>query len=125
MAYADVPMEQIQQALGRTPEQGLLFDVYIQIHANNALNGALSTPAGEAIRYRQIDPDKSQSMFGIQFEILENVLEGKRTLRLVVTYLTARYSDAQMARVRQAIEHVFAAFTRDETAALSVQHVMA
>ncbi|MBA1190430.1 non ribosomal peptide synthetase BasB [Pseudomonas entomophila] len=125
MAYADVPLEQIQQALGRTPDQGLLFDVYIQIHANNALNGALSTPAGEAIRYRQIDPDKSQSMFGLQFEILENVLDGKRTLRLVVTYLTARYSEAQMARVRQAIEQVFAAFTRDETAALSVQHVMA
>ena len=125
MAYADVPMEQIQQALGRTPEQGLLFDVYIQIHASNALNGALSTPAGEAIPYRQIDPDKSQSMFGIQFEILENVLDGKRSLRLVVTYLTARYSEAQMACVRQAIERVFAAFTRDETAALSVQHVMA
>lgn len=125
MAYADVPMEQIQQALGRTPEQGLLFDVYIQIHASNALNGALATPTGDAIRYRQIDPDKSQSMFGLQFEILENVLDGKRTLRLVVTYLTARYSEAQMARVRQAIEQVFAAFTRGETAALPVQHVLA
>ncbi|MGL6500619.1 condensation domain-containing protein [Aeromonas dhakensis] len=47
LCYADVPLEQIQQGLGMTPADGLLFDVYIQIHASNALNGRLPTPAGE------------------------------------------------------------------------------
>lgn len=125
MAYADVPMEQIQQALGMAPEQGLLFDVYIQIHANNALNGALGAPGGEPIRYRQIDPDKSQSMFGIQFEIMENVIDGKRALRLVVTYLTARYGQAQMALLSDTIERVIGAFTHGQTAALEVRRLLA
>lgn len=120
MAYADVPLEQIQQALGMTPTDGLLFDVYIQIHANNALNGALRGADGEAIRYRQIDPEKSQSMFGMQFEIMENMVQGQRSLRLVVTYQTARYSAAQMERVSLAIEQVLAAFTGMEGAKASV-----
>lgn len=120
MAYADVPLEQIQQALGMTAAEGLLFDVYIQIHASNALNGALRGADGQAIRYQQIDPDKSQSMFGMQFEIMENRVQGQRSLRLVVTYQTARYSAAQMARVSAAIEHVLAAFTSMEGAGPSV-----
>ncbi|MEE1922617.1 condensation domain-containing protein [Pseudomonas sp. 148P] len=123
MAYADVPLEQIQQALGMTAADGLLFDVYVQIHANNALNGALSRPEGEKIRYRQIDPEKNESMFGIQFEIMENLIEGQRSLRLVVTYRTERYSAAQMARVTEAIEGVFGLFAREGGAGLLVQEV--
>ncbi|MDD0975287.1 condensation domain-containing protein [Pseudomonas fontis] len=123
MAYADVPMEQIQQALGMTAADGLLFDVYIQIHANNALNGALSTPETGSIRYRQIDPDKNQSMFGIQFEIMENMIEGKRALRLVVTHRTDRYSTEQMAQVRSAIEQVLALFVSDDAAGVVVEHI--
>lgn len=125
MACADVPMEQIQQALGMTPADGLLFDVYVQIHANNALNGALSTPEGGAIRYRHIDPEKTQSMFGIQFEIMENMLDGKRSLRLVVTYRCDRYSAEQMARVSGAIEQVFALFASNGAAAMQVGQVQA
>lgn len=123
MAYADVPMEHIQQALGMTPADGLLFDVYIQIHASNALNGALTDADGRAIRYRQIDPDKNQSMFGIQFEIMENMLDGQRSLRLVVTYRSERYSVEQMARVGAAIEQVFTLFMNPDNATLTLQHL--
>jgi non-ribosomal peptide synthetase component F len=107
MAYADVPMETIQQALGMTPAEGLMFDVYVQIHANNALNGALQAPDGRAIRYKQIDPDKSESMFGLQFEIMEDVFDGQRSLRLVVTYRSDRYSGAQVERLCAMISAAF------------------
>ncbi|MGY3018984.1 acyl carrier protein [Pseudomonas sp. TE6283] len=110
MAYADVPMETIQQALGMTPAEGLMFDVYVQIHANNALNGALHTPEGQAIRYKQIDPDKSESMFGLQFEIMEDVFDGQRSLRLVVTYRSDRYSAAQVERLCAMISAAFGVF---------------
>lgn len=123
MAYADIPMEQIQQALGMTPADGLLFDVYIQIHANNALNGTLSTPDAGTIRYRQIDPDKNQSMFGIQFEIMENTIDGKRSLRLVITYRSDRYSAAQMARLSTTIDQVFALFTTPDAARTALNHI--
>ena len=123
MAYADVPMEQIQQALGMTAADGLLFDVYIQIHANNALNGALSTPDAGAIRYRQIDPDKNQSMFGIQFEIMEDMIDGKRSLRLVITYRSERYSAEQMTRLSATIDQVFALFTTPDAASIVLDHI--
>lgn len=125
MAYADVPLEQIQQALGMTAADGLLFDVYIQIHANNALNGELLAPQDRKIRYRQIDPDKNQSMFGIQFEIMENIIDGKRALRLVVTYRTDRYSAQQMARVTHAIEQVMAEFASGQGASLLIEQLRA
>ena len=123
MAYADVPLELIQHALGMTPADGLLFDVYIQIHANNALNGALQTSDAGTIRYRQIDPDKNQSMFGIQFEIMENTINGKRSLRLVITYLSDRYSAEQMARLRATIDQVFRLFTAPDAADIVVDHI--
>ena len=107
MAYADVPMETIQQALGMTPAEGLMFDVYVQIHANNALNGALQAPDGRAIRYKQIDPDKSESMFGLQFEIMEDVFDGQRSLRLVITYRSDRYTGAQVERLCAMISAAF------------------
>ncbi|MEW9682585.1 condensation domain-containing protein [Pseudomonas sp. TE50-2] len=107
MAYADVPMETIQQALGMTPAEGLMFDVYVQIHANNALNGTLQAPDGRAIRYKQIDPDKSESMFGLQFEIMEDVFDGQRSLRLVITYRSDRYSSAQVERLCAMISTAF------------------
>jgi hypothetical protein len=118
-----VPLELIQHALGMTPADGLLFDVYIQIHANNALNGALEAPDARAIRYRQIDPDKSQSMFGIQFEIMENMIDGKRSLRLVITYLSDRYSAEQMARLSATIDQVFTLFTTPDAAGIVVDHI--
>ncbi|HAU4930993.1 condensation domain-containing protein [Aeromonas hydrophila] len=96
LCQADVPLEQIQQGLGMTPADGLLFDVYIQIHASNALNGRLPTPTGEGLRYRQIDADKTETMFGLQFEIMEDVLDDERRLRLVITYRDGRYSSEQI-----------------------------
>lgn len=125
MTYADVPMELIQQSLGMTAADGLLFDVYIQIHANNALNGTLSTPDAGTIRYRQIDPDKNQSMFGIQFEIMENLIDGKRSLRLVVTYRSDRYSAEQMVRLSATIDQVFALFATPDAAGIVLDHIRA
>ena len=106
MAYADIPLELVQNALGMTPADGLLFDVYVQVHANNALNGALPALDGGKIRYRQIDPDKSESMFGLQFEIMEDAHDG--SLRLVITYRAERYSAAQLEAICATLHRLFA-----------------
>ncbi|HEH9396113.1 condensation domain-containing protein [Aeromonas salmonicida] len=117
MSYADIPLEQIQQGLGMTAAEGLLFDVYVQIHANNALNGRLPTPIGEGIRYRQIDPDKTESMFGLQFEIMEDVLEGERRLRLVITYSAERYSMDWVEALCVVLNRLFGLMTSTGTSA--------
>ncbi len=116
LCYADVPLEQIQQGLGMTPADGLLFDVYIQIHASNALNGRLPTPAGEGLRYRQIDADKTETMFGLQFEIMEDVLDDERRLRLVITYRDGRYSPAQIQTLCVLLDRLLEQLVREGTA---------
>jgi len=110
MSYADIPIDIVQNELGMIPEDGLLFDVYIQIHANNALNGTLIGPDGTGIRYRQILPDKGESLFGLHFEIMEDVFDGKRDLRLVVTYRLSRYSPSLVRAIFDEISRVFALF---------------
>ncbi|WP_447886899.1 condensation domain-containing protein [Serratia fonticola] len=111
MPYADIPLDVIQQSLGMAPEEGPIFDVYIQIHANNALNGELNTPSGNAIRYRQIDTEKTESMFGLQFEIMEDVIKGEKSVRLVITYRTERYAEPLVKRINEVIDNILVFFT--------------
>ncbi|MDK9771701.1 condensation domain-containing protein [Vibrio sp. B181a] len=101
MPHATVPIDRVQRELGLDPKDGLMFDVYAQIHADNALYGALEQPDGDSIAYQQILPNKTESLFGLHFEMMENVVDGERTLRLIVTYQTARYSAEQIASIGQ------------------------
>lgn len=91
MAYADIPINHIQKALGMHADEGLLFDVFIHIHSNNALNGALKAPHGRDIPYRQILPEREESMFGLHFEIMENVIDGQHQLSMIITYQAHRF----------------------------------
>ncbi|MEL7440157.1 MAG: condensation domain-containing protein, partial [Pseudomonadota bacterium] len=101
MPHATVPIDRVQRELGLDPKDGLMFDVYAQIHADNALYGALEQSDGDSIAYQQILPNKTESLFGLHFEMMENVVDGERTLRLIVTYQTARYSAEQIASIGQ------------------------
>ena len=101
MPHATVPIDRVQHELGLDPKDGLMFDVYAQIHADNALYGALEQPDGDSIAYQQILPNKTESLFGLHFEMMENVVDGERTLRLIVTYQTARYRAEQIASIGQ------------------------
>ena len=123
MPYADVPIDLIQQALGLPPEHGLMFEAYIQIHANNALNGSLSNAAGETIRYRQIDPDKRESLFDLQFEIMEDRIDGENRLRLVITYRRERYQPERIQHLADAIIQVLGFFADQEGLATLVADV--
>ncbi|MBW5801727.1 condensation domain-containing protein [Halomonas elongata] len=114
MAYADVPIDLIQQALGMAEGDGLPFEAYVQIHAKNALNGSLATADGETIRYRQIDPDKSESMFDLQFEIMEDNIEGENHLRLVITYNADRYHKEQAEKLGATIRKTLSFFAEHE-----------
>ncbi|MBD0222595.1 condensation domain-containing protein, partial [Acinetobacter baumannii] len=91
MAYADIPINHIQNALGMRADEGLLFDVFIHIHSNNALNGALKTPQGQDLPYRQILPERDESMFGLHFEIMENVIDEQHQLSMIITYQAHRF----------------------------------
>ncbi|WP_239374249.1 condensation domain-containing protein [Snodgrassella gandavensis] len=105
MAYADIPINYIQQAIGIPANQGLMFDVYIHIHTNNALNGQLSTPQG-AIPYRQILPERNESMFGLHFEIMENQINNQHNLSMIITYQAHRYPTAVIERIAREVKQL-------------------
>ncbi|MBX8814650.1 non-ribosomal peptide synthetase module, partial [Ochrobactrum sp. MR34] len=79
---------------------------YVQIHAQNKLNGALSDKRGGAIRYRQVDPDKDEAMLGMQFEIMEEYVGDKREIRLIVTYRGDRFNRAQVQNVCDTLSRI-------------------
>ena len=106
MPHATVPIDMIQRELGFDAKNGLLFDVYAQIHAENALYGSLQKPQGESVSYQQILPNKTESLFGLHFEIMENVVNEERSLRLIVTYQTALYNAEQVSSIGKKIKQV-------------------
>ncbi|WP_370581159.1 condensation domain-containing protein [Snodgrassella alvi] len=105
MDYADIPINYIQQALGIPDNEGLMFDVYIHIHSNNALNGQLNTARG-AIPYRQILPERNESMFGLHFEIMENQINNQYSLSMVITYQAHRYPTVLVERVATEVQQL-------------------
>lgn len=108
MAYADIPINHIQNALGMRADEGLLFDVFIHIHSNNALNGALKTPQGQDLPYRQILPERDESMFGLHFEIMENVIDGLHQLSMIITYQAHRFPTATVKSICEKIQATLA-----------------
>ncbi|EMI7638954.1 acinetobactin biosynthesis protein [Acinetobacter baumannii] len=108
MAYADIPINHIQNALGMRADEGLLFDVFIHIHSNNALNGALKTPQGQDLPYRQILPERDESMFGLHFEIMENVIDGQHQLSMIITYQAHRFPTATVQSICEKIKATLA-----------------
>lgn len=105
MDYADIPINYIQQALGIPDNEGLMFDVYIHIHSNNALNGQLSTGRG-AIPYRQILPERNESMFGLHFEIMENQINNQYSLSMIITYQAHRYPTVLVERIATEVQQL-------------------
>ena len=105
MDYADIPINYIQQALGIPDNEGLMFDVYIHIHSNNALNGQLNTARG-AILYRQILPERNESMFGLHFEIMENQINNQYSLSMIITYQAHRYPTVLVERIATEVQQL-------------------
>ncbi|QUX95352.1 condensation protein [Marinomonas sp. CT5] len=106
LSYADIPINLIQQELGMPISEGLLFDVYIHIHSNNALNGSLKSPTGD-IFYQQVPPEKNDSMFGLHFEVMDDVSpDGHHDLRIVTTFQEARFSLEQVNSILAKVSKV-------------------
>lgn len=119
LPHDEIPIDLVEQALGH-PGPAHLFELFIQIHAGNRLNGALTGPGGRAIRYRQIDPDKTESLLGLQFELLEDVIDGERDLRVMMSYRTDSYGPEDVARLVAAVSDMFARFADPAARAVSI-----
>ncbi|QCM13094.1 agrobactine synthetase subunit F [Agrobacterium tumefaciens] len=117
LEHSEIPIDLVEEALGMTPGRDHLFEVFIQIHAKNKLNGTLTGPEGKPVEFRQIDPDKHESMLGLQFEVMEETIGGERSIRVLMSYRSDRYGPDDVDRLRSTTSSVFSRFA--ETGASS------
>ncbi len=110
LEHSEIPIDLVEEALGMTPGRDHLFEVFIQIHAKNKLNGTLSGPDGKTVEFRQIDPDKHESMLGLQFEVMEETIGGERSIRVLMSYRSDRYGPEDVDRLRTTTSGVFSRF---------------
>ncbi len=112
MPYTDIPIDLIEEALlGKGVERdNHIFEVFIQLHAKNKLNGFLHDAQGRQIEFQQVDPDKSEGGLGLQFEVMEERVAGEQRIRVLMSYLSKHYSPAQVELLRQTSHDVLQQF---------------
>lgn len=110
MPYSGIPIDLVEEALGMTPGRDHLFSVFIQIHAKNKLNGSLPSPQGKNIEFRQVDPERHESMLGLHFEVMEEMIGDERSIRVLMSYRAAEYGPEQVEQIKNTTNAVFSLF---------------
>lgn len=113
MPSSEIPIDLVEEALGMTPGRDHLFEVFIQIHAKNKLNGELTLPDGRSVGFRQVDPERHESLLGLQFEVMEETdIAGDRSIRVLISYRSEHYGPREVERIRATTSAVFALMGR-------------
>ncbi len=110
MPFTDIPIDLVEEGLfgDNAAHDRHMFEVFIQLHAKNKLNGAFMLTDGRQIRFRQIDPEKTESVLGLQFEVMEEQIDGEPSVRVMMSYRTDHYSSAQVRQITQTTRQLFA-----------------
>ncbi|MBY7972493.1 peptide synthetase [Vibrio fluvialis] len=108
--YSDVPIDWVEDALlGTRTDKHHLFEVMIQLHAKNKLHGELMS-AQQAVRFEQVDPEKSGSALGLQFEVMEERVGGEDRVRVLMSYRSDQYGDTQVKTLTETTQRMLARF---------------
>ncbi|WP_269136404.1 condensation domain-containing protein [Vibrio cincinnatiensis] len=113
--YSDVPIDWVEDALlGEQTRKQHLFEVMIQLHAKNKLHGEL---VGDQtmVRFEQVDPEKSESALGLQFEVMEERVGGEDRIRVLMSYRSDRYGDAQVKMLTHATQSMLEQFAQPQS----------
>lgn len=114
MPYTDIPIDLVEEGLfgAHADRKNHMFEVFIQIHSRIKLNGAFTLQDGSTVAYRQVEPEKTESLLGLQFEVMEENLDGVKSLRVMMTYRTDHYTAQQAGLIAATIQHVFSHFAQ-------------
>lgn len=114
MPHTDVPIDLVEEALlgDGAREDAHMFETFIQIHSRIKLNGSFTLADGRQIAYRQVDGEKSESILGLQFEIMEEWDAGEKSLRLMMTYRSDHYTPAQVEKITATTQALLGLFAR-------------
>lgn len=120
LPYSDVPIDWVEDALaGTRQDKHHLFEVMIQLHAKNKLHGEL-TADGNLVRFEQVDPEKSESALGLQFEVMEERVAGQDSLRILMSYRSDVYGPQQVRQLTAVTQFMLHQFARPEAAGLGL-----
>ncbi|MDP0926335.1 condensation domain-containing protein [Paracoccus onubensis] len=126
MPQADIPLDLVSERLTGQPQpMDRIFEAFIQIHARNPMNGSFDLPDGKRIRFRQIDPEKAESILGLQFEVVEDVIGQERSLRVMMSYRSDRYGETDVKRITATVGETFRLLADPAQAALPLSELAA
>lgn len=114
MPYTDIPIDLVEEGLfgAHADRKNHMFEVFIQIHSRIKLNGEFTLQDGSTVAYRQVEPEKTESLLGLQFEVMEENLDGVKSLRVMMTYRIDHYTAQQAGLIAGTIQHVFSHFAQ-------------
>ena len=123
LPYSDVPIDLVEEALfgADSDRKNHMFEVFIQIHTRLLLNGEFPLQDGGTLAYRQVELDKPGALLGLQFEVLEEQIDGIDNLRVQMTYRTDHYTTEQAEKIAATVQRVFAAFAAEENHGVALQ----
>ncbi|CAM3840709.1 Linear gramicidin synthase subunit B [Vibrio aerogenes CECT 7868] len=126
MPYTDIPVDVMESALfgaDKDKQPGHMFEVMIQLHAKNKLHGSLVSAEGYRVKFSQVDPEKQEAALGLQFEVMEETVDGEPQIRVLMSYLSQHYSPAQVTLLREATHQVLNTFAAENAAVLSLSAI--
>ncbi|KAA1187631.1 condensation domain-containing protein [Photorhabdus heterorhabditis] len=126
LPYTDIPIDLIEEALSGHADQGKdhLFEVYIQLHAKNSLSGEFHMLDGSHIAFQQVVLEKQESLLGLHFEIMEEMIAGEETVRILFNYRSDRYSAAQIAKISETINGILILFAKTQDSDIPLRAIL-
>ncbi|PWC14545.1 condensation domain-containing protein [Brenneria corticis] len=126
LPYSDVPIDLVEEALsdGDGPDGRHIFEVFIQLHAKNKLNGCFTLQDGSRVSFRQVDPQKSESLLGLQFEVMEEIIAGETSIRVLMSYRSQHYDAARVDLIVAALTKAFARLAEKRAAQLPLESLL-
>lgn len=106
--YADIPFAIVEDNIRAEGEEWTEspYEVYVQLHAQNALTGTFQLDSGHEIGFELIEPERDTAKFGLHFEVYEEPSSEQERLRVVINYRINRYNDTQIQLIRQVAQQV-------------------
>ena len=115
--YADIPFAIVEDNIRAEGEEWTEspYEVYVQLHAQNALTGTFQLDSGHEIGFELIEPERDTAKFGLHFEVYEEPSSEQERLRVVINYRVNRYNDMQIQLIRQVAQQVLTRFININT----------
>ena len=115
--YADIPFSIVEENICADEEEWTEspYEVYVQLHAKNALTGTFQLDSGHEIGFELIEPERDTAEYGLHFEVYEEPSSEHERLRVVINYRINRYNDIQIQLIRQVAQQVLSHFIDIDT----------